>query len=233
MNKFSFNHERKQWDRFEAFHVTNGIFTEFETGELVIRDSHPHPQHRCFYDKYGIRVVATGDYECPPLYLDKECTQQVKSAWLNQNGQQYLAVDEQQNVAVRLGYRGQSNNKKQHLAKNLMQPAVWMGPDRLPVPVGEFVISRPDRSVRKDLGPKLAEVRAAVRAVYRINPTPQKHYWFDQRSVCAKPDWADRTVPNLVGLLCGDHRTMRQVAECGFTYPRATTTHDFLYVKGA
>jgi len=234
MQKFTFNHEQKQWDGFKAFHTTNGIFVEFETGELAITTAQPHPRDRDFYDKYGIYVLSTSDDNCPQLYLDKECTQPVKKAWLNQNGMQYLSVDEQQKVAVRLGGFYSRKDRQQYLPRNLLQAAVWMGPDRLPVPTNAFDVSVPDKSVRKDLGPKLTEVRAVIRAAHRINPAGSKRYhWETRYPVAAQPSWADLEVSDLVAKLSSNSDTMRSVAEDGFTYPRAVTQHDFLYTKGA
>jgi hypothetical protein len=229
MKKFEFDHARKQWDRHRSFHADKGPFTEFETGEVMVtRLVAPH--QRRLYDRYGIELVTTADPQCPPLYYDKACTQQVKRAWLNQSGQQHMAIDHEQRVAVRLwGNWRRDKEKVSYLGSHVYSAmALWTGPERLPVPLGQFVVSTPDRKVKADLRKKLAAVRAAAVAVARIKGLGA--FFGDDKLAC-DPSWADRTAEDLSAYVLSQDVWVRIAAFNGFSYPRAETRHDFLYVK--
>lgn len=230
MKKFEFNHSKKRWDAYNCFHVSNGPFTEFETGELILRNK-PDPSQRKHYDSYGLQLVSTSDARwCPQLYLDKECTEEVKTAWVTQGGQQIIAVDHEQRVAIKVNGRwGVKTQALQFLGSHLQSAAaVWTGPNRLPIPLAKITVSKPDKTVRKELAPKLDEVRAAVTAAARIQGLLP--LWADDK-LTAKPEWADMSVEDIYANVCAENYKMRIVATNGFAYPRAETQHDFLYIK--
>lgn len=229
MKQFEFNHQRKMWDTHRAFHSTQGPFTEFETGELMVHYL-PRPDGRQVYQKYGIQLVGTSDRDCPKLYLDKACTQEVLTAWVTQRGQQLIAVDEEQKVAVALR-TGWSNKKElmQFLPSHVHNArALWTGPNRLPVPLAQITVSQPDPTVKKGIKDKVDTVRTAVTAAARIKGLPT--IWGNDK-LTAKPEWEDMEVEDIVAHVCSDDLWMRMVATNGFTYPRADTKHDFLYIK--
>lgn len=230
MNKFEFSSTARHWDAYKCFHVNNGPFVEFETGELILRDF-PNPNQRREYDKYGIRLVSTTDARwCPQLYLDKACTEEVKSAWVTQGRRQIIAVDHEQRVAVKVNERwGVKTEALQYLGKHLRSAAaVWTGPNRLPIPLAKITVSKPDSTVRKELASKLDEVRTAVTAAARIKSLSP--VWGDDK-LTAKAEWADMSVEDIYANVCANDYTMRCVATNGFAYPRAETQHDFLYIK--
>ena len=99
MKKFEFNHANKKWDSRKVFHYEYSGFTEFENGELIINHTNIHC--RGYQNKYDVRMTTTRDCGMQ-LYLDEECTQPVKKAWLLQGGQQDMALDYEQKVAVHL-----------------------------------------------------------------------------------------------------------------------------------
>lgn len=235
MKTFEFNHARRQWDRYRAFHVGEYPFVEFETGELMVADSCPHPLHRHFYGKYDIQLVGTNDAACPALYFDEKCTDYVKPAWLNQNGQQYIAVDHERKVAVRLSGRrrntttAETRPELQYLPTHVRgATALWTGPHRRPVPLTKFTVSTPDKSLKAELGPKLQQVREVLTAALRIQDT---HVWVPARSQHVAGRWIDSAVEEIVEELCGNPTDMVAVAENGFAWPRAVSEYEYLYVK--
>jgi hypothetical protein len=232
MKQFEFNHKTRRWDRYKAFHNQNGLFVEFETGELIITDW-PKPGNRKFYPRYDITLSSSSETDLPQLYLDKDCTQPIPQAWLQQGDMQYIAIDHTQNVAVRLHTSWRTENL-QYLPSHVDTAKVlWTGPDRLPVPLAQFVVSQPDKEVRKELAPKLQDVRAAIRAAVRIqNLSPL----YSGDKMRAEPKWADLSVDEIVEkVLVGDDSVSnawsRMVATNGFAYPRMETKHDYLYIK--
>lgn len=230
MKAFEFKHQNKRWDGYRCFHANEGPFVEFETGEVILTRS-PEPNQRRHYDRYGVQLVSTSDTRwCPQLYLDKECTEEVKTAWVTHGGQQILAVDCEQRVAIKVSGRwGVKHDKIQFLASHLRSAAaVWTGPARLPIPVDQITVSQPARTVAKELSAKLDQVRAAVTAAARIqNLAP---CWADTK-VTARSEWVGMSVEELYAYVCANNSLMRTVATNGFAYPRAETQHDFLYVK--
>jgi hypothetical protein len=230
MKKFEFNHTNKHWDSYRCFYSNHGPFVEFETGEVILTRS-PEPDQRKHYDRYGLQLVSTSDTRwCPQLYLDKECTEEVKTAWVTQGGQQILAVDHEQRVAIKVNGRwGIKTDKLQYLGKHLQYAAaVWTGHSRLPIALAEITVSMPDRSVKKDLAAKLDEVRTAVTAAARIQGL---HPAWHSDKLTAQPDWIEKTVEELCAYVCADEASMRTVATNGFAFPRAETKHEYLYIK--
>lgn len=238
MKKFEFKQNSKMWDRYTAFHANEGPFVEFETGEVMV-NYHPSPAGRRHYGRYDIELVTTSDDQCPELFFDKECTEPVKRAWLTQNGQQHLAVDHEQKVAVKLSgsryispHATEQSLKRspelQYLPSHLGGArAVWMGYGRPPVPLAKIVVSQPDRSIKKELGQKLQQVRDAVRAAARIQNISD---WGEQKMVVS-PQWQDWTVEDICAYVCSDTTYMQWVAYGGFMFPRTEARYDFLYVK--
>jgi hypothetical protein len=230
MKNIEFNHTNKHWDSYQCFYNNHGPFVEFETGEVILT-RYPEPSQRKHYERYGIQLVSTADTRwCPQLYLDKACTQEVKTAWVTQGGQQIIAVDHEQRVAIAVsGAWGIKKDKLQYLGKHLNRAAaVWTGHSRLPIPMAEITVSTPDRSVKKELADKIEDVRAVVTAAARIQGLSPA---WNCDKVTAEPNWIDKTVDEICAYLCADKNLMRIVATNGFAYPRAETKHEYLYIK--
>ena len=233
MKQFDFNYTDRQWDKFGAFHSFHGGWSsnivEFETGELMIIGT-PEPGRRHVYDKYNIQLVTTTDYECPALYLDKECTEPVKKAWVTHGGQQHLAIDYERNVAVAL-YEGWGNRKSTVLGAHVNRAsAYWAGEQRLPTPLQQIKVQRPDPGYKKEMKTVLDEANAALTAIWRMD-TEGKSTWWDAHKLLAKQEWHDSSAEDIVAEVCADRDMLRAVAEKGFEYPRKTQKVDFLYVK--
>lgn len=219
---------RREWDRFKVFHITNGHFIEFETGEMMVTGT-PNPDRRKFYPEYNVQLVTTTDTDCPTLYLDKECTQPVKKAWVTQHGHQQLAIDYEQSIAVAL-YEGWSNKKSTTLGDHVMQAsAYWAGQERLPIPLTQIKVQTPDPEYKKKMGRVLSEVRAAVSALWRMRGKDDKYMWPETHM--ASKEWLDSSVEGIVGELTEEDRVMYNIATKGFEYPRKTQEFNYLYVK--
>ena len=238
MKRFEFNHQRKQWDRFNAFHYIRHPFVEFETGEVMI-EGETKSYDRHYYERYGIELTTTAETQ-RVLYIDKECTEAIPRAQLTQNGQQHMAIDNAEGVAVNIqghGYR--RSPKSSTLASHLVNAAaLWTGPYRLPVPITQFMVSKPDRQLRKELAKLLPDVRSAVAAVVRMDQERYKVFAPDERRQQAKAHWIGMTVPEIVAELIptgtlgySQKLALNYIANAGFSTPRAVTSHDFLYVK--
>jgi len=228
MKKFEFNHKGKSWDRYNAFHAFTRNIVEFETGEVMVV-GHPDPDDRHRYDKFNIQLTTTADADCPTLYSDKECTKPVKKAWLTWKGQQHLAIDHEQKVAVRLsgGWRHRASDVLgEHVAS---ATAYWSGAERRPRPLGLISIHTPDNEYKKKVLGILNQVRVAVTAIYRMSE--QKHWW-SSSAYEAEKEWQDSSVEDIVAEICSNDSAMRGVATKGFKLPRKCEDVDFLYIKG-
>ncbi len=229
MKTFEFNHKGKSWDRYNAFHAFTRNIVEFETGEVMVV-GHPNPDDRHMYDKFSIQLTTTSDSDCPTLYFDKECTKPVKKAWLVWKGQQHLAIDHEQKVAIRLsgGWRHKANDVLgEHVAS---ATAYWSGAERRPRPLGLIQIHTPDNDYKKKVLGVLNQVRPAVTAIYRMQK--DKHHWYDGYKYEAKVEWQDSSVEDIVAELCKKDNDVRDVAKKGFKLPRKCEVVDFLYIKG-
>ena len=233
MKQFEFTQARKQWDGRKVFHHEHRGFTEFENGELIIHNTHIN--YRTHQYKYDVEMTTTRDYE-GQLYLDVLCTQPVKKAWLLQGGQQDMALDYEQKVAVHLHGGWLGAPKSRELPQQYHGAhAFWPRANQRPIPLSQFTVSKPDRSIKKELIGKLDDIRAATTAAIRINPA--KHvYATTDRKYLATPRWLEMSVTGIVASLTSgagysDDRDRYAIAHNGFSYPRADTYHDYLYFK--
>ena len=236
MKEFKFDHASKSWDRYQAFHATNGGMVEFDTGEVMVK-GYIQQYDRRMYNDYDIQLVATTDKECPQLYFDKECTEPVKKAWITHHGMQELAIDHEQNVAVVLKGR-QYLAKPVYLGKHVHHAsAYWSGAGRLPVPLGMIKVQTPNPEYKKKVSPILInEVVPAIVAIYKMQDN-KPSYSSTTGQYLAKDTWLDSLSQDIVADICtADDWQLRcdlhQIVTRGFEYPRTTTKVDFLYIKG-
>lgn len=235
MKEFKFDHASKSWDRYGAFHNSDWGIVEFETGEVIVRSS--SVDNRMMYDKYGIQIVASTDTECPPLYIDKECTEPCPKAWLTQGGYTPLAIDYEQKVAFQLQTptrSGQTRNQGLHIQNHLGSHVrdargYWAGHGRLPITNGKTRLQKPNPEYKKKVLGILNQVQVAVTAAFRMKEP--KNYW-NNGVYLAKLEWQDMTVEDIVAEICNDNGAMRDVAMKGFKLPRQLKEVDFLYIKG-
>ena len=231
MKEFKFDHQGKSWDRYKSFHNKTGGIVEFETGEVMVSDWRDVYDRRMYHD-YGIQLVATTDKECPQLFLDKECTEPVKKAWVTHHGMQELAIDWEQKVAVRLIIQRGSSVLGSHVQN---ASAYWAGAKRLPVPLGKILVQTPNPEYKKVLSPIIVgEVLPAITAMHKMDSNKRG---YGSGKYLAKETWLDSSAQEIVADICDTNEwslsgDLRQIATNGFEYPRSTSHVDFLYTKG-
>jgi|LWDU01.1.fsa_nt_gi hypothetical protein len=220
---------RRAWDEYNAFHIRAGVFTEFESGEMMVNTT-PHPDGRKFYPEYNVQLATTTDKDCPKLYFDKECTQPVKKAWVTQHGHQHLAIDYERKVAIAL-FEGWRHHQPTILGDHVnTASAYWAGQERLPVPLAKIKVQTPDPEYKKKMVNVLNEVRAAVAAIHRMNDDGASNWWYESQHM-AKEEWQDSSTSDIIAELSQDKQVMYNIATKGFEYPRKTQEMEFLYVK--
>lgn len=231
MKKIEFDSSRERFNSYNCFHTYGpGPFVEFKTGEVILTREHTLDDRK-HYSRYGFHLTTTTSSYCPGLYMDKACTEYVTPAWLSQNGQQLLVIDEEQKVAIKVAraHRTKPPEVLQFLGTHLEHAsAVWTGPNRLPIPLAKIIVSQPDRPLKKELAQKLDDVRSSVTAAARVRGLSPS---WSQAKQPVKNDWLDKSVEVICAYLCSDETMMRTVATNGFSYPRAETGVDFLYIK--
>ena len=236
MKTFEFDHIHKSWDRYRAFHNVDWGLVEFDTGEVMVKN-YVSSDDRMMYKKYGIQLVATTDINCPQLYLDKECTEPCKKAWVTQHGMQELAIDWEQKVAVTLQGRGYREQSRTELGTHVHSAlAYWAGAERRPVPMGMIKVQTPNPEYKKKVQSILVgEVLPAITAMDKMQD--KRHHWTERGKYLAKEEWYDSSAQEIVADICNVDewqlgRDLKHIAEKGFEYPRSTQLVDFLYVKG-
>ena len=237
MKTFEFDHIHKSWDRYRAFHSVDWGLVEFDTGEVMVKN-YVSSDDRMMYKKYGIQLVATTDKNCPDLYLDKECTEPCKKAWVTQHGMQELAIDWEQKVAVILQGRGYKEQSRTELGTHVHSAlAYWAGAERRPVPMGMIKVQTPNPEYKRKVQSVLVgEVLTAITAMDKMQD--KRHHWTERGKYPAKEEWLDSSAQEIVADICnvGNEWQLRgdlqQIVEKGFEYPRSTQRVDFLYIKG-
>jgi len=238
MKTFQFDHANKSWDRYRAFYNQNWGLIEFDTGEVIVHN-YITADCRMMYEKYGIQLVATTDSNCPDLYLDKECTELCKKAWVTQHGMQELAVDHEQKVAVTLQGRRYHDKNRPELGRHVHSAlAYWAGAERRPMPMGMIKVQTPNPEYKKKVqGILISEVVPAINAIHKMK-NKKRVYGTSMGKYIAKEEWLDSSAQEIVTDICnvGNEWQLRgdlqQIVEKGFEYPRSTQRVDFLYIKG-
>jgi hypothetical protein len=187
----------------------------------------PRNYERRNYDRYDVELTTTRETH-HTFYADKECTQVIPRAWLIQGGQQSIAVDKEQRLATKINYTW-GTRPSQYLAKHVSTAkALWNGANRLPVPVSQIVISKPDKDMKRSLPVQLLkDAKATVTAAVRLHGWRQNG-WDRFR---AKEGWADMTATDIVKEINQRQSDMIDVAFNGFSYPRVEVRQDFIYIK--
>jgi hypothetical protein len=236
MKEFEFNHAQQSWDRYKEFHTTgwDHPFVEFANGQLIITHL-PNPRNRKMYDRYDIQLVTTTDPDVPRLYLNSEDENPIPKAWVQQGGQQYLAVDWEREVAVAIGYlwykQGTPTHWTESVPDNINGASVyWSGPKRLPIALCGITVSTPDKGRNAEIQEKLREVIPALHAIERMKNPPIPRYLHGGK-IDLKVEWLDLTTEQLVAELSRDDHTLKSVTRCGFNSLRVVQEVPYLYVK--
>lgn len=231
MKPFDFNREHQQWDLYKQFYYSNSYFVEFDDGSLIYHHASPTPDFRRSYDKYGIKIVGTTDGDCPQLYKRRGQREPIKKAWLVVDGIQYLAVDEHEGVAVRIGTHQRYGSVPAIPGNKSNATVYWPKANVMPVTNQQIDVSTVDRDLTNKLKEKLKDVRAAVTAIVRINPDKHKVYWTEK--ISAPEDWVGMSVEEIVADITSEtnHPALAaNIAKRGFTTPRRVEKFDYLFI---
>lgn len=232
MKEFIFDHARKNWDRYGAFHTSRAPFVEFETGALGLQHAPSHRQRRD-YGRYDIQLASTAQDSYPTLYLEKECKTPVPAAWLNQSGQQIIAIDYEQRVAVLAAgsLRYASDAVLRGVPKNLLSLSVlWSQPGQLPLASIPITVSRPDTETQAALRSTLSKVRAAAVAAARMQGMTE-FGGFGLGPNTVPRSWIGKSVEEIFADVSAHTHALARTAFRGFTYPRVTEKYEYLWIK--
>ena len=257
MKQLKFEHTNKSWDRYGAFHNRYGGLVHFETGEVMVTAC--DVDNRKMYHEFGIQIVASTDAHCPPLFLDKECTEPCPKAWLSQGSYTPLAIDHEQKLAFALSHPhayigktvGECRKLISHLPKHMSDDCLgyWSDAERKPIANKTTRLQKPNAEWRKKVCPVLlSEVVPTITAMYRMQEPP--HWSYRDGAYAAKQSWlessAEEIIEDILNVpekgrdnfykkeLDDDDRKsyMYRIATHGFKNPRKTFEVNFLYTKG-
>jgi hypothetical protein len=97
-----FDHSKMQWDAWKAYYIDEhkyNTFVQFDTGEFVVCYRNWRPDERKVYSDLHLRIVATGDEDCPRLYVPGQ-EKPIPKSHLNHHGMQTLLLDLDSHRAV-------------------------------------------------------------------------------------------------------------------------------------
>lgn len=139
--------DKPHWDRYRAFHKTlNCAVIVFDTGEVIATQAQPRPDYRG-YCANGIRIATTNDVGS--LWTPEGV--EMKNAWLDDRGQQYLFIDQDSGRAVRTdGPYRPSSKRPDHIhgipTRFQTEAVAYMaGPGAYPVGVGKIAVRPPHK----------------------------------------------------------------------------------------
>lgn len=139
MKLHDFDATSRKWDEYRAFHHAHTHFVQFETGELIYTLAEPDPGNRHRYSNHNVTIANTADAECPLLFHPETGAKLVRTH-LNRGGSQWLAIDHDHKIAVRLHparhYRVSSENQYTSPIPDHLQgraAAYWPGPQSEPI----------------------------------------------------------------------------------------------------
>ena len=171
----AFDHAVMEWDSWRAFHIDHHYkFTHFDTGEFVVCSYSWRPDRRHVYKELHIQIVATGDDDCPQLYVPGQAKPLPKSH-LNHNGQQTLLLDLDHKRAVGMNsYLTQESAPLvpvRFTGPDSRSVAVWYaGPDA--VPVGSPITQHHPQPLTFDERKHLDDVKNACQVWLQMQPNP-------------------------------------------------------------
>lgn len=188
MHYINFDHNVASHDAYGTPHIPNQGFVRFASGEVIF--IHPQPTDRGWNRHLGIQIVATGDDDCPSLYIEPTGGDPIPKAWLNQKCMQYLAIDHECGVAIRLATGvsryGRVGDKYRlrdvdHFAPHYLTgrfAAYWAGPSRRPIgdPIetsAPYKFSKEEKRHLQDLKDQ-ADVWAAMMDLPKYPPSNEK-----------------------------------------------------------
>lgn len=247
----SFDMNAASLDMFGVHHCAEQGFVRFVTGEMIYCNSSPDPDHRHNYSKWGVELAFTADEACPKLYLDEDpASKPIPKAWLTQKGGQYLAIDHERGVAVRLarstqGYRSNAranlemdsrvmpNEREERIPAYIAHRAsvYWAGPKRRPVgdPIHVSEPFVPNREQRAHLN----QLRAAADAWAALLDLPQFTTKVEVNGEAVVVPAFAEPITKYLNVGFKDLSTAEKLGlwRNSFAAARVLTKHQYLYVR--
>jgi hypothetical protein len=178
------NKQYVRWDQYEAFHMgldgKRGLtqtgawmyptFVIFDDGQLWCRLSHPDPHDRHDYPELNVTLVSSNDKACPTLFTPDG--EQVKKAWLNDDGMQCMLIDHDSGRAVRLAGHSDKIATTLPIEKPEACIGAWFASDK-ELPVGApIALRRPFKSLSVEDQKQLDDFTCATRAAMQMLDHP-------------------------------------------------------------
>lgn len=169
----AFDHSKMEWDNWRAFHIDHGYhqFTQFDTGEFVVCSNSWRPENRRVYKELGVQIVATGDDDCPQLFVPGQ-DKPIAKTHLNHQGMQTLLLDFNHKRAVALGPSLAKDNAPMVPARFFSHrvTAYYPGPDA--PPVGAPITRHYPQPLTYDERKHINELVDACKVWLQMQPTP-------------------------------------------------------------
>jgi hypothetical protein len=183
MKLLPFDHSKMEWDAWRAFHIDYGYnkFTQFDTGEFVVHGHRWGPEARQVYKDFHIQIVATGDEDCPKLYLPGMASvvgaKPVFKSHLNHNGMQTLLLDFDHKRAVSIECRLTRDHEvpvpERFTDRHSRVVAYYAGPGSMPVTGGPITRHYP-QPLKPEERTHINELVEASKVWLQMQPNPDE-----------------------------------------------------------
>lgn len=174
-----FNHSKMEWDGWRAFHVEHGhmygTFIQFDTGEFVVCRHHWRPEQRIVLKDLHIQITATGDKDCPRLYVPGQ-TKSIPKSHLDHKGMQVLLLDFDHKRAVSLEHTLDKDNAPSSIPTRFLDnnsrdiTAYYAGPKA--IPLGTPIVRHFPQPLSRDQRNHLNELTEAAKVWLQMQPDP-------------------------------------------------------------
>jgi hypothetical protein len=179
-----------KWDAYKAFHVNQAPLIYFDTGELICTVQCPPVDARREYNAFNVELTTSKDVGT----LWAPDGTELKKAWLDDNGMQYLLVDKDLNVAVRTDGCGrrwrnqdgtlcETGNKKAEYVPGIPDRfqvgcfAYIGGPGCMPVSIGKVTAWVPHRvALTTEQREHVDMIDSTARAALKLTDHEAVHY---------------------------------------------------------
>lgn len=227
-----FEQHRPMWDEYRAFHIKDGPFVQFDTGEVICTRANFDRDEfvRKLYSDLNVEIRYTADDKMPTLYLPTG--EKIAKSWLDDKGSQTILIDWNHGIAIRLGGTGNTPQytPEDHWQANIPERfrgkcnAYWPGERSKPLGSIGVKVTRP-RKLSQAERDHLQSLRNFAQAKWAMEHDGQEL----PRGTGLIPmdvDWALKKKPDELSMLM-----MQQAVYAGFTKALDVQTYPALTVK--
>ena len=202
VKKLEFEHDRKQWDAYKAFHIRHDRYVvHFETGEVIITHNYLRPYARNRSDQFGLSYIRSNDSASVLDMLRTPDGTPVKKSWLDRamylydhTTRQFLRIDRWHNQS-----RYAEVGVPPHMAVH--HPVAYCaGPERPWVSPTMVHYSTPAK-LTKDEKAHIREIVTACQAASRVGGLKHHSHYENPRGTYFMPyPWKDLLTQNYTDL---------------------------------